>query len=41
MCAVLDSSVLWLRHNLRRKLEVNCYLQVSMFPSPLYSRLFR
>ncbi|KAF9786843.1 hypothetical protein BJ322DRAFT_1052283 [Thelephora terrestris] len=25
MCAVLDSCVLWLRHNLHKKLEVNCY----------------
>jgi len=48
MCAVLDSNVLWLRHNLRKKLEVNCYLQVfippasALFPKvPLISSRFR
>lgn len=38
MCAVLDSAILWLRHNLRKKLEVNCYLQVLILPSALYFR---
>ena len=36
MCAVLDSTILWLRHNLRKKLEVNCYMQVLILPSALY-----
>ena len=40
MCAVLDSSILWLRHNLRKKLEVNCYLQVPILLSTLYPDSF-
>lgn len=40
MCAVLDSCVLWLRHNLRKKLEVNCYMQVLILPLALYLRRF-
>jgi hypothetical protein len=40
MCAVLDSSVLWLRHNLRKKFEVNCYMQVPIPPSASFPPIF-